>query len=304
VHEKKIIISNKMRYLKLLFMALIIVQVAFAQHADGEAAQLKPYKIGVVDLMILKRQKISALPLAKELGADGVEVDMGGLGNRPTFDNKLVDPVERKAWLDTARALNLEISSLAMTGFYSQSFPTREGVDLTVQDCINTMVLMGVKVGFLPLGVEGDLVNYPDRRDAIVERLKVVGKKAEAAGVVIGIETALDAAGEVILLEDIGSPAIKICFNFSNPLVAGRDLYSELEILGKDRIAKIHCTNKDGVWLQNDPEIDMHKVKQVLDKMGWSGWLLVERSRDANNPRDVKGNFGANVAYLKSIFQK
>jgi len=37
--------------------------------------------------------------------------------------------------------------------------------------------------------------------------------------------------------------------------------------------------------------------------MGWSGWLIVERSRDANNPRDVRGNFGANVAYLKSIFQ-
>ncbi|WP_423128160.1 sugar phosphate isomerase/epimerase family protein [Gaoshiqia sp. Z1-71] len=293
-----------MRYLKFVFAALIIVQVAFAQHADGDAAQPERYKIGVIDLMLLKRQKISAFPLAKEQGADGVEVDMGGLGNRPTFDNKLADPVERKAWLDTARALNLEISSLAMTGFYSQSFPTREGVELTVQDCINTMVLMGVKVGFLPLGVEGDLNKYSERRQAIVERLKAVAKKAEAAGVIIGIETALDAAGEVELLNEIGSPAIQISFNFSNPLSAGRDLYREMEILGKDRIAQIHCTNKDGVWLQNDPEIDMQRVKQKLDQMGWSGWLLVERSRDAAKPQDVRGNFGANVAYLKSVFQK
>jgi sugar phosphate isomerase/epimerase len=291
-------------WLFLLAFTLMLVPYSSAAQKSTIMQGSQQYKIGVVDLMILKRQKISALPLAKTLGADGVEVDMGGLGNRPTFDNKLIDPVVRKAYLDTASSLDLEISSLAMTGFYSQSFPLREGVELTVQDCINTMVLMGVKVGFLPLGVEGDLLNYPERRDAIVERLKVVGKKAEAVGVVIAIETALDAAGEVKLLEDIGSPAIKISFNFSNPLVAGRDLYSEMEILGKDRIAKIHCTNKDGVWLQNDPEIDMHKVKQVLDKMGWSGWLLVERSRDANNPHDVKGNFGANVAYLKSIFQK
>ncbi|WP_321285994.1 sugar phosphate isomerase/epimerase family protein [uncultured Sunxiuqinia sp.] len=261
------------------------------------------YKVGVVDLMILKRQKISALPLAKEIGADGVEVDMGGLGNRPTFNNKLIDPVIRKQYLDTARQLGIEISSLAMTGFYSQSLPEREGAVETIQDCINTMVLMQVKVGFLPLGVEGDLIQYPERRAAIVERLKEVGKKAEAAGVVIGIETALDAKGEVELLNDIGSPAIQICFNFANPLKNGRDINEELKILGKDRICEIHATNKDSVWLENDPQIDMHQIKTTLDELGWSGWLLVERSRDANNTRDVRGNFGANVAYLKSVFQ-
>jgi hypothetical protein len=44
-------------------------------------------------------------------------------------------------------------------------------------------------------------------------------------------------------------------------------------------------------------------VKQTLDEMGWSGWLVIERSRKAGQGRDVKGNFGANTAYLKSIFQ-
>ena len=48
------------------------------------------YKVAVADIMILKRQKIGAIQLSKELGADGVEVDMGGLGDRPTFDNKLM----------------------------------------------------------------------------------------------------------------------------------------------------------------------------------------------------------------------
>lgn len=293
----------KYNYLAFVF-ALILMFPVFPAKAISKKKKDQRYQIAVVDLMILKRQKISAMHLAKELGADGIEVDMGGLGNRPTFKNKLIDPVVRKQYLDTAKSLGLKICSLGMTGFYSQSFPTREGAVNTVQDCINSMCLMGVKVGFLPLGVEGDLIKHPERRDAVVERLKEVGKKAEAAGVVIAVETALDAKGEVQLLKDIGSPAIKICFNFANPLSEGRDLYQELQILGKDRIAEIHCTNKDGVWLQNDPQIDMPKVKQTLDKMGWSGWLVVERSRDANKPHDVRGNFGANVAYLKSVFQK
>ena len=47
----------------------------------------------------------------------------------------------------------------------------------------------------------------------------------------------------------------------------------------------------------------MNKVKETLDKMGWSGWLVVERSRDKNDPRNVKKNFGMNISYLKQIFQ-
>ncbi|MCC3160424.1 sugar phosphate isomerase/epimerase [Hymenobacter sp. 15J16-1T3B] len=261
------------------------------------------YKIAVVDLMILKRQKLGALQLTKDIGADGVEVDMGGLGNRDTFDSQLSKPEIRQQFLDKAKELNLEICSLAMTGFYAQSFATRPTYERMVQDCIDTMKLMGVKVGFLPLGNQGDLVKNPELRPAIVERLKVVGKMAQKAGVVIGIETALDAAGEVQLLRDIGSKHVRIYFNFSNPLKNGRDLHQELRTLGRKRICQIHCTDDDGVWLQNNPRLDMNKVKQTLADMGWQGWLVIERSRDANDPRNVKKNFGANTAYLKSIFQ-
>ncbi|WP_342083741.1 sugar phosphate isomerase/epimerase family protein [Dyadobacter sp. OTU695] len=261
------------------------------------------YKIAVIDLMILKRQKLSALPLAGEIGADGLEVDMGGLGDRPTFDNKLSDPAVRQQYLDKAKELNLEICSLAMTGFYAQSFAKRDGVEKMVGDCIETMKQMNVRTAFLPLGIQGDLVKNPELRPVIVERLKTVGKMAEKAGVVIGIETALDAKGEVELLREIGSKSIQIYFNFSNPLKEGRDLCEELRILGKNRICQIHCTDEDGVWLENNTRLDMKKVKTTLDKMGWKGWLVIERSRDASRPRDVKGNFSANTAFMKTIFQ-
>ena len=81
-------------------------------------------------------------------------------------------------------------------------------------------------------------------------------------------------------------------------------MIQELRTLGKDRICQIHCTDQDGVWLQDDPKIDMPKVKQTLDDMGWSGWLVIERSRKAGQSRNVKLNYGTNTAYLKSIFQK
>jgi len=267
------------------------------------AGKQQRYKVAVIDLMILKRQKLSAIPLAREIGADGLELDMGGLGNRETFDSKLADPGIRTQFLQQAKALNIEICSLAMTGFYAQSFATRPTYQKMIQDCLDTAKAMKVKVVFLPLGVQGDLVKYPELRGAIVERLKIAGKMAAQAGVVIGIETALDAAAELLLLNEIGSKAVKSYFNFSNAIKNGRDLHQELTILGKKNIIQIHCTNEDGVWLQNDPKINLKAVKRTLDHMGWKGWLVVERSRDAKMPTAVKQNFSANTAYLKSVFQ-
>lgn len=261
------------------------------------------YKIAVCDWMILKRQKKGAFQRTHEIGADGLELDMGGLGNRPTWDNKILNPVDRKMLRDEIAKYNLELSSIAMSGFYAQSFPERENVDVLVKDTINSMELLGVKTAFLPLGVKGDLIKFPELRPKIVERLKMAGEMAEAVGVVIGIESALDAEGEVELLTEVGSPAIKSYFNFANALQNGRDLIEEIKILGKDNICQIHCTDEDGVWLENNTRLDMPAVKETFDNMGWSGWLVIERSRDANNPGDVVGNFSANTRYLKSIFQ-
>ena len=44
--------------------------------------------ISCCDWMMLKRQKLGAFALAKDINADGVEMDMGGLGRRVLFDNR------------------------------------------------------------------------------------------------------------------------------------------------------------------------------------------------------------------------
>jgi sugar phosphate isomerase/epimerase len=290
-----------------LHFHLAAEELSTKQPATNAAVAAAPanhrYKIAVVDLMILKRQKLGAFQLTKDIGADGVEVDMGGLGERETFENQLTNAATRQQFLDTARELGLEIPSLAMTGFFAQSFAERPTVPRMIQDCVDTMKAMNVKVAFLPLGVKGDLTKNSELRPAIVERLKMAGKIAEKAGVAIGVETSLSAADDVKLLYEVGSPAIKIYFNFANAVKNGRDIPTELRTLGKDRICQIHCTNEDGVWLENDPKIDLPKIKQTLDEMGWQGWLVIERSRDAKDARNVKKNFGANTACLKKVFQ-
>lgn len=266
-------------------------------------AEKRCFNIAVCDWMILKRQKVGAFELASQIGSDGLEMDMGSLGKRDSFDNKLRLPEFQTLFKEKSAEFKIEVPSVAMSGFYAQSFVLHKNYQYLVEDCINTMKIMGAKVAFLPLGVQADLVRNPELRPELIKRLKVAGDMAKKAGVVIGIETSLNATEEVQLLKEINSKGIKIYYNFQNPLEAGRDIYSELKILGKNRICMIHCTDTDGVTLPNNRRLDLLKVKETLDKMGWCGWLVVERSRNKDDVRNVKGNFSENVKYLKEIFQ-
>ena len=221
------------------------------------------------------------------------------------FDNKLREPHFQQLFRETAQKYQLEVSSIAMSGFYGQSFLERVNYKDLVQDCLHAMKVMNAKVAFLPLGgIKAGWEKIPALRTEVVKRLKEVGDMAASEGVVIGIETQLDAKGDVKLLKEINSPGIKIYFKFQNALENGRDLCKELKILGKKRICQIHCTDTDGVTLPYNERLDMNKVKKTLDKMGWSGWLVVERSRDKNDVRNVKKNYGTNIKYLKEVFQQ
>lgn len=295
--------SNNMKLNKNLIVVLFVaMSTTFSSCATAQSSNKKQkYKVAVCDWMILKRQKLGSFALAAEIKADGIELDMGGLGNRPTFDSKLGDPIERQKFLDKSKETGVGISSIAMSGFYAQSFATRE-ITPMINDCVQAMKNMKVKVAYLPLGTQTDLVKNPELRPEVIKRLQWAGKEVGKIGGVIAIETSLNATEEKKLLDEVGSKYIKSSFNFANALDNKRDISSELKILGK-YVAQIHASNTDQFWLENDPAIDMPKIKQTLDEMKWSGWLIVERSRDVNQVHNVKANYGANVAYLKKIFQ-
>lgn len=271
----------------------------------GISAGENRYKVAACDWMMLKRQKLGSFKLMHELGGDGVEMDMGGLGVRDTFDNKFHHRHFRKLFRETADSLGVLVPSVAMSGFYGQSFLTHHNYKALVEDCLSTMRVMDSKVAYLPLGgIKEDWTKPGPARDELVKRLHVAGVMAEADGLVIGIRTPLDAKENIRLLKEIDSPGIKIYYSFQTALDNHRDIISELKTLGKDRICQIHASNTDGVTLDRDTALDMPKIKETLDKMGWSGWLVVERSRDVKDVRNVKKNFGTNIRYLKEVFQK
>ena len=290
---------------KLLLRNLLLVGIGGMLAAWPVVMQAQQrYRVAACDWMMLKRQKLGEFQLTRDINADGVEMDMGPLGKREMFDNKLRDPHFQQLFRHTADSLGVLVPSMAMSGFFAQSFLGRENYKDLIADCLTSMDVMGAKVAFLPLGGSGSTWQQPGAdHNEMVRRLHDVGEMAVAAGKTIAIRTALPARANIKLLKEVKSDGVKIYYNLQDAVDAGRDPVQELSQLGAQRIAQIHASLTDSVTLDKDPRIDLHQVKRVLDQMKWSGWLVVERSRNAKDTRNVRGNYGTNVAYLKEIFQ-
>ena len=292
---------GNLKYSMIVLILSWVLSPVLAQQANTLSHR---YKVAACDWMMLKRQKLGEFKLSHEIGADGVEMDMGGLGKRDTFDNKLHQVYFQELFKKTAAEYQIEVPSIAMSGFYGQSFLKHRNYRVLIDDCIKTMQVMGAKIAYLPLGGCGnDWKTDDEQRRRLVSRLHVAGEMAHSEGLVIGIRTGLSAKEDIKLLEQINSEGIQIYFSVQEALDNKRDLYKELKTLGRKRICQIHISETDGVTLPHSKNIDMHRVKEQLDKMGWSGWLVVERSRDAGDVRNVKKNFGMNIRYLKEVFQ-
>lgn len=294
--------KGNLEYCMIVLILSWVLSPVLAQQANTLSHR---YKVAACDWMMLKRQKLGEFKLSHEIGADGVEMDMGGLGKRDTFDNKLHQVYFQELFKKTAAEYQIEVPSIAMSGFYGQSFLKHRNYRVLIDDCIKTMQVMGAKIAYLPLGGCGnDWKTDDEQRRRLVSRLHVAGEMAHSEGLVIGIRTGLSAKEDIKLLEQINSEGIQIYFSVQEALDNKRDLYKELKTLGRKRICQIHISETDGVTLPHSKNIDMHRVKEQLDKMGWSGWLVVERSRDAGDVRNVKKNFGMNIRYLKEVFQR
>ena len=292
---------GNLKYCVIVLILSWVLSPVLAQQANTLSHR---YKVAACDWMMLKRQKLGEFKLSHEIGADGVEMDMGGLGKRDTFDNKLHQVYFQELFKKMAAEYQIEVPSIAMSGFYGQSFLKHRNYRVLIDDCIKTMQVMGAKIAYLPLGGCGnDWKTDDEQRRRLVSRLHVAGEMAHSEGLVIGIRTGLSAKEDIKLLEQINSEGIQIYFSVQEALDNKRDLYKELKTLGRKRICQIHISETDGVTLPHSKNIDMHRVKEQLDKMGWSGWLVVERSRDAGDVRNVNKNFGINIRYLKEVFQ-
>lgn len=252
------------------------------------------FKIGVCDWSMDRRQDIAALELASQLGIDGVQVSFGEPGTK--YD--LRDAEVRRQYADACGRFQVEIASLGIGVLNSRPYASDPETEQWVLDCIDVMRDMNQKVVLLAFFGAGDIVDNPAAQREVVRRLRRAAPKAEQAGVVLGIESWLNADQHLRILDAVGSPAVQVYYDVANMEQRGYDIYGEIRQLGRERICEVHA--KENGSLLGQGKVDFVKVKQALDDIGWSGWLVIESAIGPG--KSMEESYRLNQQYLRSVF--
>ncbi len=240
----------------------------------------------------LGRGDPSSLEVAKEIGLDGVQVNMGWDGD----GLHLRRPEVQKEYREAARARGLDIPSIAIAEMNNVPLATEPRAAIWLLDSIEVAKALGAKVILLAFFGRGELkAKDAQAMDRVVGVLKEAAPRAAKAGVVLGIENYLSAEENAAVLDRVGSPAVQVYYDVGNSTDKGYDISKEIRSL-KGRICELHA--KDGPSLLGKGRIDFRKVREALDDIAFSGWIQIEGAA----PGGVVADYRTNLAYLKAIF--
>lgn len=248
------------------------------------------FKIGACQWS-LRNAGPECFDVAKEIGLDGVQVDLGSAGN----DMHLRKPELQRAYLAAARKSGLQISSLAITEMNNVPLKNDPRAEQWLADSIAVMKALNVNIVLVAAFGKGDLIGDKAGIDHTVEVLKRLAPKAEAAGVIFGLENYLSAAENLGLIGRVGSSAVKVYYDVGNSTDKGCDIYREIRML-KGQVCEFHA--KDGNFMLGQGRIDFHKMREAMDAIDYRGWIQIE----AAAPHDLVGDYKKDLAFLKGIF--
>ncbi|WP_128547286.1 sugar phosphate isomerase/epimerase family protein [Larkinella soli] len=255
-----------------LFSMSAISSGAFPSHKIKlQNANNRRFLIGACDWSIGQSSKIEAFEVAKAIGLDGLQVNMGSEKN----DMHLRQKERQKVYRETARRTGVRIGSLALGELNNVPYKSDPRAEQWVQDSVDVARALGVKNILLAFFSKGDLKNDPQGTRAVIEKLKAVAPKAEKAGVTLAIESWLSAEEHMAIIEAVGSPAVKVYYDVCNSTVMGYDILKEIRWLGKQKqICEFHF--KENGFLLGQGKVNYPEVRKAIDDIGYAGWVHIE----------------------------
>jgi sugar phosphate isomerase/epimerase len=230
-----------------------------------------------------------AFSFASRTGLQGVEVYPQYEGTSPRMLNSAS---LRQQYIDAQKKYGLKISSFHQGDFWMDKLVTDASSVDKMKSMIDLCGLMDVHLVLIPI-----FTNYADATtvDKIVERMKMVTPKAEAAGVTLAVENFETAETNAALLKRVGSTAFKVYYDIGNSSQRNRDIYAEIRTLGNS-IGQFHVKDQEtSAGVPGIGKIDFAKFKQVLVDINYHGWLILEL-------RAGEAGYKSSADYLKKVF--
>ncbi len=255
-------------------------------------ARAPGFKIGACDWTVGKHADPSALEVAKKLGLDGIQVDLGS----PKDDLPLRKPEVQQKYLEARKQTGVAISSLAIGALNEVPLKSDPRAAQWVSDSVDICKVFGVNVVLVAFFSKGDLRDDKPGTEAVIGRLKEIAPKAEKAGVILGVESWLNADQHMEILDRVGSPAVEVYYDVGNSQKRGYDIFKEIRFLGK-HICEFHAKDNDDLYgkgTMNFPE-----VRRAMDDIGYRGWMQIEGTKLPLGPEE---SVRYDLEYLRGVF--
>jgi sugar phosphate isomerase/epimerase len=258
----------------------------------------RKFRIGACDWSLGKRSDVSALEIAKQIGLDGIMVDMGNEQN----NLHLRQPEIQKLYKETALGTGVKISSIAIGELNNVPYKSEPKTEEWVWDSVDVAKSFGVPVVLLAFFSKNDLRNDDRGKREVVNRLKKVAPHAEKNGIVLGIESYLSADEHIDIIQKVGSKNIKVYYDFRNTADAGYDTVAEFRKLGRQYVCELHM--KENGFLLGSGTLDWPAIGRSVYEEGFygDGWMQIEWAKP--DKADLVESYKHNHDLLKSIFSK
>lgn len=257
----------------------------------------KRFKIGACDWSIGKSSDVAAFDIARQIGLDGLMISMGSEKNNLHLRNKSV----QQSFLEASKRTGVKISSLGLAELNNVPYKSDPRTEEWVWDSIDVAKSLEVPVILLAFFAKNDLRKDEQGKKEVIRRLKMAAPKAEKNGVILGIESYLNAAEHLEIMDAVGSKNVKCYYDFRNTADAGHNTVKEFKQLGRQNICELHM-KENGFLLANGP-LEWIKVKEAIYDTGFygDGWMQIEGAlpKDA----DIVQSYQHNLDFLRRLFK-
>lgn len=152
--------------------------------------------------------------------------------------------------------------------------------------------LLGCKKYILPLFEKSELTI--ENFDEYVAPLRVIAEKAAESGITVCLETVLNGAQLIHVLDRINHPAVSIVYDTGNRVAFGHDLPGDIRLLG-NLISHVHIKDKNAAnenVILGTGLVNFLQVFEALADIGYDGPYTFETHRGENPLRTAAYNIG------------
>lgn len=269
----------------------------FAIHVEDLIKKNK-FRIGACDWSIGKNSDPEAFELAKQIGLDGIMVNMGSEKNNLHLRQKDV----QQQYIQASQQTGVKISSIAIGELNNIPYKSDPRTEQWVWDSVDVAKNLDVPVILLAFFSKNDLRNDSTGKKETISRLKKVAPHAEKNGIILGIESYLNAEEHMDIIEQVGSKNVKVYYDFRNTADAGFDTIKEFKKLGKKMICELHM--KENGFLLGKGTLNWRDIGNAVYDSGYygDGWMQIEGARPEKS--DIVESYKHNLQVLKTIFSK